>query len=421
MIRRAKTIAAGTPCRSCGEPVVSERDAAPWCPGCEWNLEAFDRRRAELGWRWVDRLTFRWALRQTRRDYAQWTVDGLGRPDRVTWVALQAVSLALAGCWLLLVGAGLWLSVAGWPKGLVFGVPCLLLAYALRPRLGRLPEDSPLLTRQAAPTLYALVDRVAAAVGTRAPAVIAVSYDLNAGTAEVGLRRDRVLELGLPLWALLPAQQRVALLGHELGHFVNGDLRRALVTQPALTMLGRVVRLMRYDYTAAAMGGPAGLALRLFFSLTSWIPWLLHLAVHSIAARGGQQAEYRADLIAARVAGTAAARDLADSMVTLPEVLEPVNRSARMGVAPALWLSTAEHVRAGLVDRLPGLRQLSVREETSLFASHPPSGLRARMLEAHRSDAEPAPLVVLSPEDNFRIDAELARWLEQLRQAVSAR
>ncbi|WP_233512312.1 hypothetical protein [Micromonospora deserti] len=56
-------------------------------------------------------------------------------------------------------------------------------------------------------------------------------------------------------------------------------------------------------------------------------------------------------------------------------------------------------------DRLPRLRQLSVRDEVSLFASHPPAGLRRRMLRG-RPWRDPA--VVLTAERAARIDAELA-------------
>ncbi|MBM0239597.1 hypothetical protein JNW88_25080 [Micromonospora sp. ATA32] len=40
--------------------------------------------------------------------------------------------------------------------------------------------------------------------------------------------------------------------------------------------------------------------------------------------------------------------------------------------------------RSATADRLPLLRQLSVRDQVSLFASHPPAGLRHQMLAARR-------------------------------------
>ncbi|GAA2614868.1 M48 family metalloprotease [Paractinoplanes durhamensis] len=50
------------------------------------------------------------------------------------------------------------------------------------------------------PRLTGLVQRVATAVGAPVPQVVMVGYDLNAFTAAGGLRRTRVLCIGLPLW-----------------------------------------------------------------------------------------------------------------------------------------------------------------------------------------------------------------------------
>ncbi|WP_155373251.1 M48 family metallopeptidase [Catellatospora vulcania] len=419
---RRSNVMPGAACGACGQPLVSERDALPWCESCEWNLDAFDRRSRAPGWRWIDRLTFGWALRRSTRDFALWARAGVHRPRRTTWLALQAVSAVLLAGWALLLFTGIRLvltEVDGW---LMIGVLCLVLAYGLRPRFGHLDDELPVATRERLPALHELVDRVSAAVGTAPPDVIALTYDMNAGTAEIGLfRRRRVMLLGLPLWAVLPAQQRVALLGHEMGHFVNGDQRRAYLVAPAMTLVARLIEVLRPSYASMALAGPGGLIIRACTGATSWLVSLLEFAMHVAAARGGHQAEYLADRIAARVAGDTAAQDLADGMVVLSEVLEPLGRSARMGAGPAVWLSSAEHVREQAAPRRNRLRQLSVREEASLFASHPPSGLRARMLESHRADPPRAALVELTAEQNARIDAELASRFEELRQAVSAR
>jgi hypothetical protein len=45
--------------------------------------------------------------------------------------------------------------------------------------------------------------------------------------------------------------------------------------------------------------------------------------------------------------------------------------------------------------------------ETSLWDSHPPAGLRARMVEARPARE---PLIELSEDESARIDRELAGW-----------
>jgi hypothetical protein len=109
-----------------------------------------------------------------------------------------------------------------------------------RPRFGRVPKYATKVTPAEAPELYRLVGDVAAALSAPVPAVYVEEDVFNASASRVGLRRRPVLVLGLPLWNVLSAQQRVALLGHELGHFVNGDPRRGLLVQPAVGGLQRL-------------------------------------------------------------------------------------------------------------------------------------------------------------------------------------
>ncbi|TDC34725.1 hypothetical protein E1211_16980 [Micromonospora sp. 15K316] len=65
---------------------------------------------------------------------------------------------------------------------------------------------------------------------------------------------------------------------------------------------------------------------------------------------------------------------------------------------------------------LPLLRQLSVREQASLFASHPPHGLRHRMLTACAwQDSR----LTVTEARNERIDTELARHYERVSRAIA--
>ena len=73
--------------------------------------------------------------------------------------------------------------------------------------------------------------------------------------------------------------------------------------------------------------------------------------------------------------------------------------------------------RANQAPTLPVLRQLSRRDEVSLFASHPPSGLRAQMLERRPQHAAG---VVLTEQQSERIDAELAGPVEQIRRELAS-
>lgn len=62
-------------------------------------------------------------------------------------------------------------------------------------------------------------------------------------------------------------------------------------------------------------------------------------------------------------------------------------------------------------------RQLSIRDDVSLFAAHPPVGLRARMLASW--PAQPA-AVILTEAESARIDEELAKRVERVRRDIAA-
>jgi len=334
------------------------------------------------------------------------------------------ISALLFAGWLGLIVAGARLAARDFPSWWVVpGAVLLLVAVAVRPRLGRLRDGVVTVDRGRAPALFAVVDRVAAEVGTPPPHQLVVVPEFNAFSAVVGLRRRRVLGLGLPLWAALTPQERVALLAHELGHFVNGDPRRGLVTQPAYATLAALAELTRPG-VGAADGVMVQLARPLQAALSGAFRFA-QLAVVMIGQRDAQRAEYHADVVSARVAGTAASLSMLDALLCG----EPIGfglcraartrwqragggraRGARVEAVPPdggadEWRAAAALARTELAPTLAVRRQLSIRDGVSLFGGHPATGLRIRRLAALRQ----LPAVVAHSEaEAARVDAELA-------------
>ncbi|WIN00699.1 M48 family metallopeptidase [Actinoplanes oblitus] len=409
-----------TSCPKCTAATISKRSAEPWCPACEWNLDRFEADRApELGWRWLDRRLFGAAYRLTERQFAELKgAPRAGRPASAARIATIALSVVLLAAVAALLVTGVWLATYDFfaPINLI-GALLVLIAVALRPRLGRLSRltaGRQELDRSTAPALFAVIERVAAAVGAPMPDVVLLSADRNAFTTTVGLRRRRVLCLGAPLWAVLDPQERVALLGHELGHFVNGDVRRGMVTQAAVTTLGQVAYLLaprgrRSGFVEMVVDLLARTAARLFL--------VLHLVLVWISMRDSQRAEYRADEMAARAGGSDAAIRLSDQFLFDDAIDTVVRREARAGNGAAAWRTAADEARTGLSVDVSAFRQLSRRTEASLFASHPPAGLRAGLIAARA--AQPAAVVLTEPE-RARMDDELAAHYERVRRELAA-
>ncbi|NUT97846.1 MAG: M48 family metalloprotease [Saccharothrix sp.] len=355
-----------------------------------------------------------------RLDARQFAAYSAAPPSRPEWtaarVALIAVSAALAVLVLAGFAVGAWLVVSDFPSWwMLAGFLLIGLAWELRPRLGRAGGEWATVTRDDAPTLFALVDRVASAAGAPVPHDVALDFDFNAGAGVYGLRRRRRLVLGLPLWGVLAPRQRVAVLAHEIGHFVNGDPARGVATAPALVTPGVLADLVRPSSSPTGASPLMELVETLFAPLQVLLArgfLLVQAGLLVVAARDRQRAEYCADATSVRVAGTDATVEAMDLLVTGERVLGVIvtaergvhMTSRREHPGPALWRAAVAKSRAAW--SVAELREESL-DETTLWRSHPPAGLRARIVEGW-PHAEPA--VVLSDEDSDRIDAELARW-----------
>ncbi|BAJ28224.1 MULTISPECIES: M48 family metallopeptidase [Kitasatospora] len=419
-------------CPECGGRVAAHERFPTWCPSCEWNLlppvpppaglPARARRRAE---RREERLR-----RETRARTEQ--VFGLvasGESALRHGAAVGAFLLAglvhLVSLVVLLTGAAL---LAGWPVASwplrALGVVALVVAVLLRPRLGR-PKRTGRLSRQDAPALYGLVDRVAAELGAPKVDSIVVDGDFNASFGVLGLRRHRQLVIGLPLWTVLERQQRVALLGHELGHCVNGDSRRGLWTGAAVGALAEWRYLTRPGRDNEVHGN---FVVAIASFVANLVLGLLHLGVRALTGlmyrlhmRSGQAAEYRADGMAARLTSAADARGMLVALfneATLETVLVrqralPARRGggragrAAAAAEPGLWESLAEAARSVPATEVERRIRVSEREVSSVDVSHPPTYLRLRMLATAPPPADRHPLV-LDAGQAAAIEAELA-------------
>lgn len=376
-----------------------------------------------VGWHWLDRRLHRVAGRLTDKQFAALAEGSLspGTMSAARVTTLAAAVVLLAGV-LGIAGLGLWLLFFDFFSfSTVLGVVLLGVAFLLRPRLGRLsaltgrgiPVDP-----DEAPALFALVRRVATAIGAPMPQRVMLAYDLNAFTTAVGLRRTRVLCIGLPLWATLEPQERVALLGHELGHFVNGDIRRGPLTHVAQTTLQRVAHLFTFDGTTG--GGiidyVASIITQVLGRLVATTARGLQLMLVWTSLRESQRAEYFADEAAARAGGTDAAVSLMNHLVMTASIDTVVRREARAGNGMSAWRDATRVARANSAANLPLLRRLTRHTQVSLHASHPPAGLRTTMLERR---PRLAATVTLTESDAARIDEELAVHQKQVRRELT--
>jgi Zn-dependent protease with chaperone function len=333
--------------------------------------------------------------------------------DRSTWLAhaaaialatpvhLLSLAVAVGGVALAVLGGGWWQWLMA---AFLLGV-----AWMTRPHLGgRADPDAVLVDPRRAPAITALVAEVAGLLGTDAPEEVRLDADLNAYVAPHGLR-GRQLVLGAPLWAALGPQERVALLGHEIGHLAHRDLVSGRYVGGAYRTLEHWVQLL----------DPLGS--EMFLHST---PWLVRAALaparwlaagylrllDALNAAASRRQELYADLAAALAAGTAGAVGCLEVTLQADAVDAAANRAAVDPTRPDLGQAIAQRMDAFDADQRAAARRRGAGDRRSIDASHPPTTDRLLLLESV-SPSEPA--IRLDPDASRAIDKELAPYLDQ--------
>ncbi|QFY10943.1 M48 family metalloprotease [Nonomuraea phyllanthi] len=263
---------------------------------------------------------------------------------------------------------------------LLAGVVALGFAWLVRPRVPRLPPDIQPLTREEAPNLYALLDRIADRVGAPRANIVALNGMVNAAVTTYGWRRRQLVVIGYPLWLILTPRERVAILAHEMAHFGNGDARHGLVVGTALHSLVELYEITRFDphddrgldyRMAGALLALAGLPVR-----------LLILVLELLMYRSSQRAEYRADELGARVAGSRAMVSMLDAFTTrTPSAEDFLEPSAAVVRASDLWGDLRAGVTAVPEEEVERRRQAAREERTRVDVTHPPTYLRMERVQ----------------------------------------
>ncbi|MGC5568496.1 M48 family metallopeptidase [Streptomyces sp. FR-108] len=409
------------PCPQCGAEIRADGRFTTWCAGCDWNVDPerpgeehgrLERRRRRLARRHGERLAAEVAAGETMRPRR----DAAGLAAYLIALTVHGVTVALA------VGA-VWFLVTGWGgAGMVLGLVLAVLTWTLRPRFSELPDDRPLLTRTDAPALFSLIDEVAVVAGTRGVDTVAVSTELNASVTTYGIRGRRLLTIGMPLWEILTPQERIALLGHELGHYSNGDTRHGLIIGNAL----RSLSTWRYYVDPTPNPTLVEAFVNLVFILPRAVLQGLLMLLDRLTLRATQRAEYLADSMAARAGSTDAAASIMNRFLVLDSAETMLRRETnaqqvgRRGTADrqpwvGLWERLGAHMASVPESEYERQRRAAALRGHSVDTTHPPTHLRHQCLLA----VPPLPATVTTDDGTeSRITAELAGPAKTVAQRI---
>ncbi len=291
-------------CPECGTRVLVHTGFVTWCHECGWNLSP---RSATQPSNIHQKMYASAGGKLGHNLFAQLKDDPTLKPS-FTFTKMMAfvVATVVHAVTLILALFGFWLLLRDWPNvfAILGGLLFLAIAWVLFPRMGKMPKG--IVARERIPTMYQLADNVSHKLGTASIAGIVIGEQYGAAYSEVGWRREKVLYIGLPLFAVLDQQERVGVIAHELAHGANGDPLRGLYIGSALASLNEWIELFQ-PYKTIRGGrrtskGPFLETNLLFFILT--LPAILTAyLLRYLLARELQRAEYLADYLASRVSG----------------------------------------------------------------------------------------------------------------------
>ncbi|HET9059968.1 MAG TPA: M48 family metalloprotease [Acidimicrobiales bacterium] len=392
----AATVAKNQACPECGATVVDVAGFIAWCTTCDWNVDPSPQR-------------------DTRGFFSRRAARGSERAAR------RLASLLFGAFGVLALGFGLWV-----PFRLFIGTFLLAVALYAQPFRRRSPHYvGPLYLRpEEAPTLYALVGRVADALGAPKPDRIGIDWRYNASFGRrPGAKRGLVL--GASLWTVLSPPERVSIIGHELGHSLNGDQRRKRPVRLAIVSLAHWHSLFRPEgsrgplrHAPGLSGTLAAIVLPLVLVPLAVITYGLAWALRVVGARHGMASEYYADELGARAAGPGAAASCLEKFLVGRVCTDFVLHTARFGKPGDLWISLkqfADDIPATEIERQRRIGRLRL---PSIDSEHPPSQLRADVLMSK----PPFPALVRTTDaEQNAIDMELAPAMLEVARRLHTR
>ncbi|WP_248928608.1 M48 family metallopeptidase [Paenibacillus hamazuiensis] len=387
-------------CPDCGREMPVNPGFVTWCDHCHWNIDPYipksrrDRLWARLN-KWLGSNRNAAIFEQIR---GEWQSGFRLTPSRLLAYSFAALWYGLV-CWVAYKTFMIFYEIRTLGD-LLAGLFFAGLTFVLVPRVYRLKK--PKLDRREYPALYRAADEAAAFLGAPPVDGIVINLSFNAAYTISGFRRKKLLIIGLPLFASLTPEEKLAIISHELGHHANRDITRS-------SFLGGVQRALGRLYITIYPKTDFSDILSSLARLLEWfrkglayvvlVPWYaIGLAVWA----DSQRAEYGADYAAASVAGTRAAASALRKMCYGPTFYKALDMVAEYRYTANLFEEFRGRIRSVPSREVERIRILTELTESRIESTHPPTRYRLAFMEEKLPSAAP----VLPPELLIRMEEE---------------
>jgi heat shock protein HtpX len=287
--------------------------------------------------------------------------SAIARNKRNTWFIL--------GAFILLLGAiGL---LAGWLAGnnwwitafiLIFAAGYATFQYFFADREAIAMSGAVAVTAAEAPRFHRLVENLCIATGTPMPKLYVVQDAAPNAFATGRKPEEASITVTTGLFELMTDRELEGVLGHELGHIRNYDIRVSLIVFGLVVAVGILADIfMRFAFFGGARRGGNAQAQLLFLIFGIVAALVAPLLAGAVQAAISRQREYLADATSAMT--TRDPDGLASALAKLGEFGRPLTR-ANSSMAH-LWI--ADPLQPNALARM--------------FATHPPIAERIERLK----------------------------------------
>ena len=305
----------------------------------------------------------------------------------------EALSVNAPLDYLMRAAAYDWVKAA--PFATVGAIVWIFIAYRFHQSMIDAVTGARPVERREEPRLYNLLENLCISRGIPMPSLrIAEDSALNAFATGLN-QKQYSITVTRGLMNALNDQELEAVLGHELTHIRNGDVRMmviAVVIAGVISFFGEVI--FRLFFQASFYGGfggrrrgggdrkgGAGIAILIAIGLIV-LAWILSVVIRFALSR---QREYLAD------AGSVELTKNPDAMIWALRKIE--NRGELTHATSAVMEMCVDNPRQGFTD---------------LFATHPPIEARIAAIVKYAGGHDPGPLALEAPDEQARLQDRAA-------------
>ncbi|PIQ28045.1 hypothetical protein COW36_06900 [bacterium (Candidatus Blackallbacteria) CG17_big_fil_post_rev_8_21_14_2_50_48_46] len=416
------------PCPECNAPLYDHPDFTQWCPACDWNLQpdAEQNSAQNIFELYYLKLSERLGLELFQALKTQNLANTMHLKKLSTGVKLFSIGVIIAYLSLIFTGIYLLWHFRGQVVGSLFGLMFLGFAFLATPKRQAPPyAGQTVLDANTLPAFFSLLKLCANVLNTPQPDGVIFTPEFNASVTVY--QKKRYLSIGLPLWNVLNSEEKLALLGHEIGHLAHNDPMQQRLPEFAMNVLFQTGDALCPHSLAPHYEGKLFYEDRIALNFTEilLIPfnWLLALIAHGFWGLGhlllrwlwadSQRAEYRTDLNSLRLASLRACLTGFEKFSLEPEIYAVARQRIRKKQTEnpgSLFEETLTHWQKMPFSEHERRRRILEKEKHRVDSTHPTTALRMEMLKFQAEYIQRHDL----PEINWKaIENELEPHLAQ--------